>query len=119
MRSLIKLFVGPTSLVSNQVLPPTQPKKRPFSRCLAVGFVFVGMASFSRLGYMLSKAVHMVASGRGLETYRTFWFVEFNWIGFLVLCAAVVVAFTVAVFLRLREYMQWRSLERKYGAPKQ
>lgn len=64
---------------------------------------------------MLSTAVQMVASGRGLETYRTFWLVEFNWLGFLVLCAAIVLALVVAGFLRFREHMQWRSLERKYG----
>jgi hypothetical protein len=84
-----------------------------------VGFVVVGLASFSGLAYMLSTAVQMVGSGYGLETYRTFWLVEFNWLGFLVFCAALVLALVVAAFLRLRERMQWRSLERKYGGPKQ
>jgi hypothetical protein len=60
----------------------------------------------------------MVASGRGLETYRTFWLVEFNWLEFLVFCAVVIVALVVAAFLRLREHIQWRAFERKYGDPK-
>ena len=64
---------------------------------------------------MLLKAVHMVSTGRGLETYRTFWLVEFNWVGFLVLCGAIAVALGVALLLRLRDHLQWRALEKKYG----
>jgi hypothetical protein len=86
---------------------------------MAVGFAVAGLASFSGLAYMLSTAIEMVRSGHGLETYRTFWLVEFNWLGFLVFCGAIVVALIVALALRIREHMQWRSLERKYGAPKQ
>lgn len=85
---------------------------------MAIGFAVAGLASFGGLGYMLSTAIQMVASGRGLETYRTFWLVEFNWVGFLALCAAVLVALLVAAVLSLREHMQWRSLERKYGGHK-
>lgn len=86
---------------------------------MAVGFVVAGLASFSGLAYMLVTAIQMVSSGRGLETYRTFWLVEFNWLSFLVLCGAIIIAFAVALILRVREYMQWRSLERKYGGQKQ
>ena len=89
---------------------------RPFPRWLLVGFLLMGIAAFSGFGAMLYKAILMVSSGRGLETYRTFWLVEFNWVGFLVLCGAVVLAFAVALVLRLREYLQWRSLEKKYGS---
>ena len=89
---------------------------RPFPRWLLVGFVLMGIAAFSGLSAMLYQAILMVSSGRGLETYRTFWLVEFNWVGFLVLCGAVVLAFAVALVLRLREYLQWRSLEKKYGS---
>lgn len=98
---------------------PLRFQSRPFPRWVAVGFVVVGLASFSGLAYMLSTAIQMVASGHGLETYRTFWLVEFNWIGFLVCCAVLIFALVVAAFLQLREHMQWRSLERKYGGPKQ
>jgi hypothetical protein len=96
---------------------PLSPRRLP--KWMVIGFVVVGLAAFAGLGYMLSTAIQMVASGRGLETYRTFWLVEFNWVGFLVLCAAVLVALLVAAGLRLREHMQWRSLERKYGGHKQ
>ena len=65
---------------------------------------------------MLYTAVQMVRSGRGLDTYRTFWLVEFNWIGFLVLFGLIPVALLVGLFFRLHEHRQWRSLERKYGA---
>lgn len=86
---------------------------------MAIGFVVAGLASFSGLGYMISTAIQMVRAGRGLETYRTFWLVEFNWVSFLALCGAVVVALLVASMLRFREHLQWRSLERKYGGRKE
>lgn len=92
--------------------------KKSFPRWLLAGIVFSGIASFFGLGAMLLKAVHMVSTGRGLETYRTFWLVEFNWVSFLVLCGAIVFALVIALFLRLHEYLQWRSLERKYGSRK-
>lgn len=100
---------------------PVRPRRQlsPAPRWLTAGFLLGGLASISGLAYMLSTAVQMLASGRGLETYRTFWLVEFNWLGFLVSCAAIVIALVVAAFLRLREYLQWRSLERKYRVPGQ
>ena len=39
----------------------------------------------------------MVRSGRGLESYRTFWLVEDNWIGFLIFIACVVIATVAAL----------------------
>lgn len=76
----------------------------------------MGIAAVAGLGAMLLKAVQMVGTGRGLETYRSFWLVEFNWIGFLVLCGALVLALGLAFFVRMKEYLQWRSLEKKYGS---
>lgn len=67
---------------------------------------------------MISKAIDMVRSGRGLETYHTFWLVEFNWIGFLILLAAIAVAIIIALVLRYREHLLLRSLEKKYGSRK-
>jgi hypothetical protein len=81
-----------------------------------VGLVLTGIASFSVLGVMVYRAIQMVGSGRGLETYRTFWFVEFNWIGFLVLCGTIVIALAIALGSRLWEHLQWRALEKKYGS---
>jgi hypothetical protein len=82
---------------------------------MAAGFILSGVASFFGLGYMLYTAVQMVRSGRGLETYHTFWLVEFNWIGFLVLFGLIPVALLVGLFVRVHEHRQWRSLEKKYG----
>lgn len=67
---------------------------------------------------MITKAVEMVRSGRGLETYHTFWLVEFNWLGFLILVAAIAAALIIALVLRYREHLLWRSLEKKYGSRK-
>ncbi|MGB7989641.1 MAG: hypothetical protein WCF44_09595 [Candidatus Methylophosphatis roskildensis] len=83
-----------------------------------MGFVLMGIASFSGLGAMLYNAIQMVSTGRGLETYRTYWLVEFNWVSFLVLCGAVVLALIIALVLRLHDHVRWRSLEKKYGSHK-
>jgi hypothetical protein len=92
-----------------------EPPKRRLSKLFVVGLALSGIAAYAGLGYMVTTAIDMVRAGRGLETYRTFWLVEFNWISFLVLIAGVVVAFVVALVFQLREHLLWRSLERKYG----
>jgi len=57
----------------------------------------------------------MVLDGRGAETYRTVWFVEFSWIGLLICLVVSALALVVALIFRWREERQWRQLERKYG----
>jgi hypothetical protein len=67
------------------------------------------------LAWMVTTAIQKVLSGKGLETYRTFWLVEFNWVGFLALLLALVVALVISLFFLWREERQWKDLERKYG----
>ncbi len=85
---------------------------------LLFGFGLMAFASFSGLAWMVTVAFRKVLAGEGLETYRTFWLVEFNWIGFLIAICAVLVALVVAIFLAWRENRLWRDFERKYGANK-
>jgi hypothetical protein len=102
--------------MTTEVTEEKHISKHACPRWMQVGVVFSGIASIFGFGAMFLKAVHMVSTGRGLETYHTVWLVEFNWIGFLILCGAAVFALVIAFFLRLREYLQWRSLEKKYGS---
>lgn len=95
------------------------PSSRRRQRWLVVGCAIAGLASFSGLAYTRIAAIQMVSSGRSLATYRTFWLVEFNGVGFLGPTAAVVLALVIALVLRPRENVQRRSLERKYGGHKQ
>ena len=74
-----------------------------------------GLASLSGLGWLILDAINKVNSGRGLENHRTFWLVEDNALGFLVFLCALVIALVVGVFLRFREYLEWRRIEKKYG----
>ena len=90
--------------------------RRTLPRWLQIGMALAGIASFLGFVALLFRAVHMVREGRGLETFHTDWLGTFNWIGFLVLCGAIAITLVVAVFLRLREYLEWRSLEKKYGS---
>ena len=75
-------------------------------------FCVVGLVGFAGL---LLHAARMVLAGRGAETYRTAWLVEFNWIGVLVMAVAALVALVVALIVRWREDWKWRELERRYG----
>ena len=80
-------------------------------RFLLIGFVVLGVTSLVALMAMIEK----VKTGHGLDTYRTFWLVEFNWVAFLVLVAAVVVALIGGGYLRYREWRELRELQRRYG----
>lgn len=97
---------------------PLNERKPKIPNLLSIGIFVAGIASLGGLSFMISKAIEMVGSGRGLETYRTFWLVEFNWLSFLILLAATVLGIVIALVFRLREFLLWRSLEKKYGSPK-
>lgn len=64
---------------------------------------------------MVLLAIEKVQAGRGLETYRTHWLVEFNWVGFLVFLAVAAVAMAVGAFFRLNEWREIRKLQAKYS----
>lgn len=91
---------------------PADPHKR---RWFWAGFALMGLAGIGGLSRIISVAIDKVASGQGLQTYRTVWLVEFNYIGVLVLFAAVVLALLIAGGFWLHDWWQWRSLEKKYG----
>jgi hypothetical protein len=75
-------------------------------------FCVVGLVGFAS---RMLRATRMVLDGRGAETYRTVWLVEFNWIAVLVTAAAAFLALVVALVFRWREDWKWRELERRYG----
>jgi hypothetical protein len=85
---------------------------------LCVGFVLAVLAGFAGVATIVGQAISKVASGRGLETYRTVWLVEFNYIGVLVMLVGVVIALLVAAGFWLHDWLQWRNLEKKYSAGK-
>lgn len=89
-------------------------KPKLFPRWLFVGLCASGVTSGLAIAAMIFKAVEMVRIGRGLEAYRTFWLVEYNWIGFLVLVGGVLVALLLGAVWRWNDRRQWRELEEKY-----
>lgn len=95
----------------------TSSKKRLSSREKWIAFVLILMAlvSAANMAQQIGTAIEMVRAGRGLETYRTFWLIEFNWIGFLALVAGVIVALLVGLGLRLSEHLEMRKLMKKYA----
>lgn len=82
---------------------------------LWVGMFVSAIAALSGLSYMVTTAASMVVARRGLETYRTFWGVEFNWLGFLVFVASAALALLVGLLFAIREHLLWRDLEQKCG----
>ena len=72
------------------------------------------VASIIGLAYVITVAVQKVREGRGFETYRTFWLVEFSYVSVLVLFAALLIALPICMWLWWREEREWRDFERKY-----
>jgi hypothetical protein len=65
-----------------------------------------------------TDAIQKVASGHGLDTSETAYLDEYNPIGFLVLLTSFGIALLVGAALRIRDYLEVRSLEQKYGIRK-
>jgi hypothetical protein len=63
----------------------TESEKPPVSKLMIFGFIVMGVAAFSGLGALITLAIQKVSSGHGLDTYRTVWLVEFNYVGLLVM----------------------------------
>ena len=80
-----------------------------------LGIAVAGLASVVSLVAMAVVAWEKFQTGRGWESYRTHWLVEFNWVGFLVLLASVGFALFVGLLFRLKEWRELKELESKYG----
>jgi hypothetical protein len=80
-----------------------------------LGIAVAGLTSAASLVAMAMVAWEKVQTGRGWESYRTHWLVEFNWVGFLVLLGGLGIALLVGLLCRLREWRELKDLERKYG----
>jgi len=82
-------------------------------------FAALGIGSAVVLWTLLADAIEKVRSGHGLDTFRTAWLLEFNYVGVLVfVCVAIlasVVAGLIAAVFRYRERRLWRELEKRYG----
>lgn len=92
-----------------------KPNKATRPRWMVVGFVLFGLISLAGFLGLVLRALAMVRDGRGMETYRTFFLVQFNWIGVLAFIGSAIVALFIAAMVRWRENQQWRALERQYS----
>ena len=79
-------------------------------RLMRTGFALLALASFGGLVAIVLTGIERVHPGHGLSTYRIAWLVEFNWVGFLILLAVMVVALSIAVYLRI---LEWREKGQK------
>jgi uncharacterized membrane protein len=99
--------------VSDQKRIQEGPRRR---RWHLATLLMLGGTSALALAAMVAKAVAMLRSGRGAETYITHWLVEFNWVGLLVFVAAAALAVCLGLVMRWlqqrREQQEWRELEK-------
>lgn len=92
-----------------------QSGKQGFPRWISIGWIIVLLSSVAGLARLIADAIDKVASGQGAQTYRTFWLVEFSYVGLIVLVGVVIVALIVGTIDEVRERWQIRDLEKKYG----
>ncbi len=69
-----------------------------------------GLASFGGFVAMIFIAIDKVSTGHGLDTYRTHWLVEGNWISFLVFLIVATIVGLAAVAIT---WFQRRKDERE------
>ena len=81
---------------------------------LAIGLFLFALAGFAGIATMVTEAISKVRDGKGFETYRTTWLVEFSYVGFLVLLASIFLALFIVGVLWWMDERQWRALEKKY-----
>ena len=86
---------------------------------MVVGAWVGGIASVGGLVAMILIAIDKVNGGNGLDTYRTQWMVEDNWISFLVFfvvtTVVVIAAAVIGWFQRRREQLEIQQLNAKYS----
>ncbi|MGB4946252.1 MAG: hypothetical protein WBQ05_03495 [Candidatus Competibacter denitrificans] len=93
-------------------------EETPRRKLMFIGHLLAGLAAFAGITTLIVTAIQKIYSGRGLETFYSVWLGKFNWIGFLVLVAAVVVAIFISLGLLFWEKRQDRLLEKKHRSRK-
>lgn len=97
--------------MNREVRSTARPRYR---RWISICFVIAGIASIFGFAAMVFTAVDRVQSGRGIETYHTFWLAEDSWIGFLTFVTCAVVGLILGAALRFRDHLRWRKLEKRF-----
>ncbi|QTN29242.1 hypothetical protein HZ993_05270 [Rhodoferax sp. AJA081-3] len=91
----------------------------PPSRLMMVGAWVGGIASVGGLVAMVLIAIDKLNTGHGLDTYRTKWMVQDNWIGFIVFVVVTTVVVLAAAiigwFQRRNEQREVQQLQAKYS----
>jgi hypothetical protein len=85
--------------------PPELYKRRWFW----AAFALIGLACIAALGRLVPVAIEAVAAGKGLDTYDTFWLIELNYIGIVVIFGAVVLTMLVGGGLWLHDRSEKRA----------
>ena len=90
-------------------------KDRSHKVLIQTGILLAGLASFAGLYQLISIAIEKILSGKGLDTYRTVWLVENNYIGFVVFLVSAIFGLAIAgathIFYKRQEKKAWQELD--------
>ena len=99
--------------------PHLQRTKKPLSKWLFVGIWLGGVGAVAGTVAMISLAVNKIRAGHGLDSFRSHWLVEDNWIGFTVFFFVTLIVVSVAAVMawlqRRSERQELRQLRAKYS----
>lgn len=86
---------------------------------MVVGAWVGGIASIGGMVAMILIAIDKIRTGHGLDTFRSHWLVEDNWVGFLVsvvlITVVAVLAPVIGWFQRRQEQREIQQLQAKYA----
>lgn len=91
-----------------QETPTTDNEPHSHHRPLKAGLLIAGLGSLGALVAMVVTGIERVNAGHGLDTYRSFWLVELNWVAFVILVFVLGVALAGGLWFR---YLEWRELQ--------
>lgn len=71
------------------------PRRVLHQRLLKIGLIVMGITSAGALFAMLIIAIKKVETGHGMDSYRSMWMAEDNWIGFLTFIGVAAISLVV------------------------
>ncbi len=116
-RAMFRALLGALNIALS--MTKRNASSTPASRLMVVVAWVGGIASVGGLVAMVLIAIDKISAGQGLETYRTKWMVEDNWIGFLffvvVTTVVVLAAAIIGWFQRRSERREVQQLHARYS----
>lgn len=89
-------------------------KKEIKSKACVLTLVVMALWFLGSLGFLM-KVLDKVFSGHGLDSYTTFWGVQFNYVGVLILFVLGVMLIVLSPLIYWLSTIDERNFKKKYG----